>query len=47
MSNLLPFPSLKEARREAAEWVVRSDRGLTDAERVEFERWQSSSQMNR
>lgn len=47
MSKLLPFPSLKEARREAAQWVVRADRGLTAAERAELARWQTASQMNR
>jgi transmembrane sensor len=46
MSKLLPFPNLREARHEAAQWVVRADRGLTPQERVEFDRWQAAP-MNR
>lgn len=47
MSKLLRFPSLKEARREAAEWVVRADGGLTPEDRAAFERWQAASPVNR
>jgi transmembrane sensor len=39
MSNLTEFPDLEAVRGEAALWIARMDRGLTDAERTEFQLW--------
>jgi transmembrane sensor len=41
VSNLLSFPSLREARREASQWIARMDRGLTPAEKTELAGWAS------
>ena len=39
MSKLVLFPNLREARREASEWVVRLDRGLSADERTSLRSW--------
>ncbi len=39
MSNLTAFPDLAAARKQAAQWIVRVDRGLTAAEQPEFSQW--------
>lgn len=39
MSKLVLFPNLREARREASEWVVRVDRGLSSDERTSLRSW--------
>ncbi|MEO6186209.1 MAG: FecR domain-containing protein, partial [Steroidobacteraceae bacterium] len=39
MSNLTAFPDLAAAREQAAEWIVRMDRGLSAAEQPEFSQW--------
>lgn len=39
MSKLVQFPNVREARREASEWVVRMDRGLTPEERAALQTW--------
>lgn len=43
VTNLIRFPSRQRAREEAALWVARFDRGLTEAERAEFGCWASRS----
>ncbi|MEO6186131.1 MAG: FecR domain-containing protein [Steroidobacteraceae bacterium] len=39
MSNLSAFPDLAAAREQAAEWIVRMDRGLSAAEQPVFSQW--------
>ncbi len=41
MSNLMSFPDLQSAREQAAVWVARLDRGLSEAEQAEFRHWQT------
>jgi transmembrane sensor len=42
MSNLAFFPDVALAREQAAQWIARSDRGLTAAEQVEFHHWRAN-----
>jgi transmembrane sensor len=39
MSNLTEFPNLEAVREQAALWIARIDRRLTEAEQAEFRRW--------
>jgi transmembrane sensor len=39
MSRVTTFPDLSQAREHAALWIARMDRGLTAAERSEFDEW--------
>jgi transmembrane sensor len=39
VSNLIRFPSKRRAREEAALWIARLDRGLTEPERAELRVW--------
>lgn len=41
MSNVIPLPDKARARREAALWVARLDRGLSDAEEAKLREWLS------
>lgn len=42
MSNLTEFPDLALAREQAADWISRLSRGLTEAEQADFRRWRAS-----
>lgn len=39
MSNVIPLPDKARARREAAQWVARLDRGLSAAEEAALREW--------
>jgi ferric-dicitrate binding protein FerR (iron transport regulator) len=39
MSNLTEFPDLEAVREQAAHWIARIDRLLTQPEQVEFNQW--------
>lgn len=41
--NTVPFPNQAEIEAQAAAWIAVIDRGLTDAEQVEFETWLNAS----
>jgi transmembrane sensor len=43
MSNLLVFPRLRDARREASLWIVRVDRGLDAQESQELRAWAAAA----
>lgn len=47
MSRPPAHPSLVEVDATAADWLLRSEDGLTDAERAEFEAWRAADPQNR